>query len=167
MPVPEPAPATTTPTVVTEDRARAGDSANYPSEFRQPSVAADVPEVVFGGSGFVRWTLGPVATIAGLGLLLGVDEATKSQIAWRCGVSAVLLLFAVALLFPRRCGFAARIVTALVFVACCIYVVDMAWNEPVGPTARRSASSLPNAIQALVMFGVPSLWFTLRGSRSR
>jgi hypothetical protein len=139
-----------------------------PVDFREPGLAADAPEVLFGGSPFMRWTLAPVATLAGVGLLVGMHHATLVQAAWRAGASSCLLLFALALWFPRRCGFAARIVTGLVFVACCSYVVDRAWHEVVPAPGSRGESSLPDAIQALVMFGIPSLWFTLRGgARSR
>jgi hypothetical protein len=127
---------------------------------------ADVADVVLGGSRFIAWTIGPVATIAAAGLLLTAQWSLSLSCIVRSAVVATLLLFAAALWWPRRCAVAARIGAGIVFLLCAAYVADTVHSGD-WRTDKRGDTSVANAIQVLLMFGIPCLWIALRGRRRR
>lgn len=127
------------------------------------STAESVDDAVFGGSRFMAWTIGPVAAIAAFGLALGPWAGDRTSVL-RAVVVAILLLLALAVFAPRRCAFAARIVTGFVFVTCLLYVVEMAIDGP-DVAAHRGEKSLGNALQAFLVFGIPCFWLTVRRRR--
>ncbi|MBL8748162.1 MAG: hypothetical protein JNK78_03310 [Planctomycetes bacterium] len=128
-----------------------------------PTTAETVNDTLFGGSRFMAWTIGPVAIVAAIGLALGPWACNTASVA-RAAVLVVLLMLAVAVIAPRRGAFAGRVVTGAVFLACLLYVVEMAIEGP-DVTAKSGDPSLGNALQALVVFGIPCFWLTVRRRR--
>ena len=138
-----------------------GEDAGEPPLAREPEGVADT---LFGGSRFVFWSLGPLSAFVAISFFCTIDDLWSER-----GVSKLLfgiccLLFALALASPRRFGGAARGVTAIVFSACLLYLVDATLEYVRGnpQSTRPGAAALPNAIMAFLTFGLPSLWFTLR-----
>jgi hypothetical protein len=132
-----------------------------------PSAPATFADGVFSGSRFVFWTLGPIAAFAGASLLLTIDDLRTIAGAMKAGLGACGLLFALALASPRRCGWAARVVTGTVFALCAGYLVDewLQYRRGAPQPTNPGATSLSQAIHAFLLFGLPSLWFTLRRRR--
>lgn len=54
----------------------------------------------------------------------GIEEWTPACVLISIVLSSMSLLYAAALLFPRRCGWARRVVAALVFLTFVAYLVD-------------------------------------------
>jgi len=129
-----------------------------------PVVPPTFADGLFTGSRFFFWTLGPISAFAGLSLLLTIDDPWSLAGALRMLLGACGLLFALALASPRRSGCAARAVSATVFVLCAGYVVDewLQYRSGARQPTNPGAASLEQAIRAFMVFGLPSLWFTLR-----
>jgi hypothetical protein len=126
-----------------------------------------VLEYVFGGSRFLFWTLTPVVAIAAGGALLTIGDPLSADGAIRLLFATCLILFLLALASPRRFWWASRGVTGLVFVACLCFLIDQCIESQraVPPPGRRGEDMLQNAIHSFVVFGLPSLWFTIRRRR--
>jgi hypothetical protein len=119
---------------------------------------------VFAGSRFLFWTLGPISALAGASLLLTIQDLRSVAGTMKLGLGVCGLLFALALASPRRFGWAARGVTATVFALCAGYLVDewLQYRRGAPQPTNPGATSLRQAIHAFLLFGLPSLWFTLR-----
>jgi hypothetical protein len=121
-------------------------------------------ETAFSGSSFVFWSLAPVLLVCGIGVPLLVTDWTVSRSVVAGGFSAICLLAIPALYDARRFWWAARSVTAIIFLGCAAYAVDQLFlsGKPLAVTRRSQASPL-NSILAFIAFGLPSLWYTLVG----
>ena len=123
------------------------------------------PKALFGGSRFIRWTLLPCIVVAAL--VIGLDMSVwRSERAWvyACVELGLVLLY-LAVGWPAQYRWAGRVLGAGVFVAYAAYLVHEFWIRPEGlqPGGSRSRPSAWNALRGLIAFGLPSLWYALRG----
>ena len=143
------------------------------SEDNDTDVADEVPpapsagEIVFGGSRFVRWTIGPAAALAAVGMSTNLFSGTLTETVLRFGVVAILGALTLGVLVPRLGPVLGRVVALGVFVACCLYVVDMFSTDNAPTSGARSEPSRANAILAMLVFGLPSLGFAVRRAGPR
>jgi hypothetical protein len=122
------------------------------------------PSDYFQPSRFMRWALVPVLVAFALWLPLGQDEWNTVRVAICVTLSSLALLYAAALLWPRRCAWAARAVCGLVFLAFVAYFLDewIVQGEPIRAPRRPGESSAGNALAGLVAIGLPCLLYALR-----
>ena len=119
--------------------------------------------VIFRGSRFLFWTLGPCLLLFIVVLaVLWRDWTSKG------GVITALLMVTAFLLFLKlydahRFHWAGRVVAGMVFLAYVSYFVDevITSPHPFRWPARRSDSSAINALFGLVIFGLPGLCYAL------
>jgi len=80
--------------------------------------------------------------------------------AWSAGCLAAIF----ALYDARRFPWAARTVTAVIFLAYLGYLIDQVVfsDKPLAPT-RRSEASPWNSILGFIIIGLPALWYTVLG----
>ena len=124
------------------------------------------PEEFFTPSRFKRWTLVPV--LVAFAVILPLDmEWTPVRAVVVGTLSALALLYAAALLWPRRCAWAGRAAAAIVFLAFVAYFVDewIVQDEPLRVPRRGSESSPGNALIGSIVIGLPALLFALRRRR--
>jgi hypothetical protein len=120
-------------------------------------------EVAFSGSRFIFWCLAPaLALCAAVPLVLDDWNPTKLVVA--TGWSACCLLAIPALYDARRFWWAARAVTAIIFLCYLSYLVTEAFlsGKSFGPTRRSDASPF-NSIVGFIVIGLPALWYTILG----
>ena len=138
---------------------------------RAPQIAAGdgirnagFAEAAFSGSPFVFWCLAPVLLLCAIAVPVMVTDWTVSKAAVAGGFSLICLLAIPALYNAGRFWWAARAVTAIIFLACVAYAVDqlLLSGKPLAATRRSEASPL-NSILAFLAFGLPSFWYTLFG----
>jgi uncharacterized membrane protein len=125
------------------------------------------PDDFFRPSRFMRWTLVPV--LVGFAVILPLDmEWTPLRAVVVATLSSLALLYAAALVWPRRCAWAARAAAAIVFLAYVAYFVDewVVEGQPLRAPRRRSESSPGNALLGLIVIGLPALLFALRRRRA-
>lgn len=124
-----------------------------------------IGDIAFGGSRFIFWCLAPVLLINSIAtpFLLGDWNPTKVIVttAW-CACS---LLAIPAIYDARRFWWAARSVTAIIFLAYLAYVVYEFFIDKDNDTftGRRGESNPVNAVLGFVVIGLPCLWYTLLG----
>jgi hypothetical protein len=113
------------------------------------------------------WVLAPMMLATGLSLLFIAEPPT-----WQCRVvlylvCGTLLLAILGLARPRRFRWALRAVAGAILLGYMGYAASegFAWwrGKPFGFGMRRAESNLFNALWGLVVFGLPSLYFLLRG----
>jgi hypothetical protein len=113
------------------------------------------------------WVLSPVMLLTGLGLPLIVDPPTVMGTVVLYVFCGSLVLATLGLARPRRFQWALRAVAATILLGVVAYAASEAiawWNgKPFGLTARRSASNFRNALLALAVYGLPSMYFLLTG----
>ena len=118
---------------------------------------------LFGGSRFLRWTLFAVATLAFV-LMAAVpyDWSPKTVVAVVL-IEGALALLALAMIAPRRCAWAGRVLCGLVFLAYVWYLGLELREDPgsIRDVGRRSESSAGNALLGLIVIGLPALAFAL------
>ncbi len=113
------------------------------------------------------WVLAPIMLATGLGLPFITDPPTwqgKVVLYVFCGA---LVLATLGLARPQRFQWALRVVAGIILLAYVAYTISeaIAWRngKPFGFGTSRSGTSLLNALFGLVVFGLPSLAFLLRG----
>lgn len=123
-------------------------------------------EVALSGSRLAFWSISPILAMTASIPFLSPLEWTPGKIAFAAIWPLACFLGILALYDPKvRFRWAARCVTGIIFLACAFYVVDQFFlrNQPLKPAPRGQPSPL-NSIYALVIIGLPSLWFALTGS---
>ena len=149
-------------TAVDEDEGTQGRDAG-PRPPLPPMPEPVFLRTLFGGSRLICFCLVPILVFTGASFLWTVPDWRSWRAGWFVALALVCFLLALALLGPRRFGWAARIVTGMVFLACCGYLADSVFWPAAGP---HGGDELAGSVMAMLMFGLPSLWFTLRGSRN-
>lgn len=81
-------------------------------------------ETVFSGSRFIFWCLAPVLVLCRVGLPFLLSDWSAERIAFCVAWSSGCLLMVLALYDIRRFWWAARIVTAIIFIVYSIYFID-------------------------------------------
>jgi hypothetical protein len=113
------------------------------------------------------WVLAPVMLATGLGLPFLAEPPTWQGRVVLYLVSGTLVLATLGLARPRRFQWALRIVAGVILLAYVAYAAGqaIAWwqGKPFGFGAPLAISNLRNALWGLVVFGLPSLYFLLRG----
>jgi len=118
-----------------------------------------------GGSRIVRWTVFISVPIAMLVAPAGVDRWDLRHVARVAVVEAVLVLALLGVGWPARFRWAGRVLGALVFLGFAWYLADELLKGPqdVQPSASNSSTSVWGALKGMIVFGLPSLWFAVRG----
>ncbi len=113
------------------------------------------------------WVLAPIMLATGLGLPFITNPPTplgKLVLYVFCGG---LVLATLGLARPRRFRWALQVVAGIILVAYVAYTISefIAWRngKPFGFGTSRASADLFSALCGLVVFGVPSLAFLLRG----
>ena len=113
------------------------------------------------------WVLAPVMLATGLGLPFIVDPPSwqgRVVLYIFCGT---LVIATLGLARPRRFRWALRVVASIILLAYMGYAAYEAigWlhGKAFGLDAPRSTSNLRNALWGLAVYGLPSLYFVLRG----
>ena len=78
-------------------------------------------------------------------------------------IEGALALLALAMIAPRRCAWAGRVLCGLVFLAYVGYLGLELWEDPgsIRDVGRRSESTAGNALLGLIVIGLPALAFAL------
>jgi hypothetical protein len=113
------------------------------------------------------WVLAPVFLATAFGLPLITDPPTTTGRIVLYAFSATLIFATLGLAAPRRFGWSLRLVALAVLSAYLAFAateIAAWWNgKPAGIGAQRSGTNLFNALKGLIVFGLPSLYFLLRG----
>jgi hypothetical protein len=117
------------------------------------------------------WVLAPVILATGLGLPFLAEPPTWQGRVVLYLVCGAMVLATLGLAKPRRFRWALRAVAGTILLVCVMYAASeaLAWwqGKPFGLGAQRAESNLHNALWGLVGFGLPSLYFLLRGRSGR
>lgn len=131
-----------------------------------------VTDFFFESTPFKRWVLVPVLVAFAAFLILtcipqGADEWNATHVGVSAVLAALSLLYAAALLWPRRVPWAGRAAAAIVFLTYVAYLVDelRRGEETFRLDDRRSAATPGNALKGLIVIGLPALYFALRRRR--
>jgi len=113
------------------------------------------------------WVLAPVFLATAFGLPLITDPPTTIGRIVLYAFSATLIFATLGLAAPRRFEWSLRLVALAVLSAYLAFAateIAAWWNgKPAGIGAERSGTNLFNALKGLIVFGLPSLYFLLRG----
>ena len=113
------------------------------------------------------WVLGPIMLATAIGLPFIVHPPTPQGYLVLYAFCGTLLLAALGLAAPTRFGWALKGVATAVLLAYVGYVASegAAWwhGKPFGLGSSQARSNLFNALRGLAVFGIPSLYFLLRG----
>ncbi|MEI6077796.1 MAG: hypothetical protein WCS94_19595 [Verrucomicrobiota bacterium] len=121
---------------------------------------------LFGGSGFIRWTLSTCILIFAVVLPLLVESWTPARLFFMTGVELMCLTLLAGFWLPSRYGhWAFRGLAGLVFLAYAAYLVYEFFftDKPFRIAWRRSEDSPFNALLGFIIVGLPSLWYSLFG----
>jgi hypothetical protein len=117
------------------------------------------------------WVLAPVMLVTGLGLPFLAEPPTWHGRVVLDLVCGALVLATLGLARPRRFRWALRAVAGAILLTYVMYAASeaFAWwqGKPFGLGAQRAESNLRNALSGLVVFGLPSIYFVLRGRSGR
>lgn len=121
-------------------------------------------DVAFSGSRFIFWCLAPVLLLCGVALPFLITEWSATKVAIATVWSTTCLLAIPALYDAKRFYWAARGITAVIFLAYAIYLVQewLFTEKPFVPTARSQPSPYTSLL-GFVIIGLPALWYTLFG----
>jgi len=118
-----------------------------------------VGKALFSGSRFVRWTVVPSVIICGLTPPL-LEQHWTAAFAWKLAVIEVcLVLLVLAVGWPVRFRWAGRVLGAVVFVGAAALLVDDLREQAAGDPK----SNVVGGVRLFVVFGLPSLWYAVRG----
>jgi hypothetical protein len=113
------------------------------------------------------WVLAPVMLATGLGLPFIVQPPSWQAYVVLYIFCGTLVLATLGLADPRRFRWAISAVAGAIVLAYIAYVAyeALAWSrgKPFGFGSNRSASNLLTALSGLAVFGLPALYFLLRG----
>jgi hypothetical protein len=113
------------------------------------------------------WVLAPIFLTTALGMPLIVEPPTTAGWVVLYVFSATLIFATLGLAAPRRFAWSLRLVAAAVLAAYLAYAtseITQWWNgQPAGLQSGQSDANLLNALKGLIVFGLPSLYFLLRG----
>jgi hypothetical protein len=116
------------------------------------------------------WVLAPVMLATGLGLPFIVDPPRWQGRVILYVFCGTLVVATLGLARPRRFGWALRVVAGVILFSYVAYAGHeaIAWSQgkAFGFDAPRAASNLRNALWGLAVYGLPSLYFLLRGRSS-
>ena len=119
-------------------------------------------EVLAGGlSTSSRVILGLAVGAMGVGVAMSASSAPNPTLTW------IFVGFCIAISLTCVCtgrvrNVVGRIVAAMIFVTCVLYVIDCAYTEPVS-SGSRSQPSLSNAVLSMFFAGIPAAYFAIRG----
>lgn len=117
------------------------------------------------------WVLAPFMLATGLGLPFMAEPPTWQGRVILYFVCGTLVVATLGLARPRRFQWALRAVAGAILLTYVAYAASEAltwWRgKPFGLGAQRAESNLHNALWGLVTFGLPSLYFILRGRSGR
>ena len=111
-------------------------------------------KTLFGGSGFVRWSLTPFVLLFAILMPVMVEDWTLKMIAMMGGMELMCLALLGGFWLPTR---------AFVFLAYASYVLFEFFLSNGRPRNGGSGATPLNALLGFVVIGLPSLWFALRG----
>jgi hypothetical protein len=125
-------------------------------------------KILFTGSKFVRWTLIPILVLSAVLWtwlardISAPDFKTHLFLHLMCGLP---ILLAIGLLDTHRFRWVFRVVTAIVFAIYCWYAVDefLSSGEMKQLHQARSEPALRDAVEGLVVIGIPCLIYTIFG----
>ncbi len=126
------------------------------------------PEHFFAASPFLRWTLIPFLLAFAIGMPLLMETWTGESLLVVPALSAIALLYALALLSPARFNWAGRAVAGMVFVFFLAYAIEE-WSfssDRFRLVEPRSRASPRNALLGLIVIGLPCLGYALRKRRT-
>ena len=112
------------------------------------------------------WVLAPVFLATAFGLPLITDPPTTTGRIVLYAFSATLIFATLGLTAPRRFEWSLRLVALAVlsaYLACAATEIVAWWNGKPAAGVQRSGTNLFNALKGLIVFGLPSLYFLLRG----
>lgn len=121
---------------------------------------------LFGGSRFVRWSLTPVILFFALWMPTMTHQMAPTGMPILIGMEIAFVAMLAGFWLPAKIGrWCFRVLTALVFLACTIFVVDAfsSTKKPASAFQRASRQSPYRSLPALLFIGFPCLWFTLTG----
>jgi len=111
-----------------------------------------------------RWVLGSFAFLfAGI---FAFTAPSRSPLALFLPTGFCVLI-ALACFSQTLRGPATRIIGGVVFLVCVSYLVFEIWTEPTKLYSRPSEPSWTNAVEALIVFGLPGIYVALRGEYPR
>ena len=121
---------------------------------------------LFGGSGFIRWSLSPFILLFAVFMPLLIEDWNPVRIAL-IGVTEYMCLALLAgFWLPAKYGrWAFRGLAGAVFLCYASYLVhEFVFTEkPFRFFERRSAASPGNALLGFIIIGLPSLWYVVTG----
>jgi hypothetical protein len=120
-------------------------------------------KVLFGGSRFIFRALSPFLVLFVVIMTLTVDTSSAERIILLIGLDAAAVLLIFALYDNRRFWWAARGVTAIVFMAYLAGLVDEILRFKAWKTTLQSMESPLSAIDGFIVIGIPSLFYTVLG----
>jgi hypothetical protein len=117
------------------------------------------------------WVLAPIMLATAIGLPFAASPPTWQGVVVLYVFCGALLFATIGLARPRRFQWALKIVAGAIVLGYAAYVVDelVGWlhGKPAGLGSRRSSSNVINALLGFLVFGVPSIYFILRGRSGR
>jgi hypothetical protein len=117
------------------------------------------------------WVLAPVMLATGLVLPFITEPPTWQGKVLLYLICGTLVFATLGLARPRRFRWALRAVAGVIVLVYVAYAASEAlvwWQgKPFGPGAQRAESNLSNALWGLMTYGLPSLYFLLRGRSGR
>jgi hypothetical protein len=121
-------------------------------------------QTLFGGGGFIRWTLSPLLLIFAVFMPLLIEDWTPSGVVLMAGMELACLCLLAGFWLPRRLSvWAFRTLAALVFLAYAAYLVHEFFIRD-APLSRSGPGASPmGALAGFIVIGIPSFWFALKG----
>lgn len=119
----------------------------------------------FSGSRVVRWTILSCTVLTGLVVLLLHDPWSWAVVVRTASIELFLLLISLAFGWPARFHWAGRVLGGILFLVYAAYLLDELIRHPesLRPGTSTSATTAWNALRGLIVFGLPGLWYAIRG----
>jgi len=116
----------------------------------------------------MRWLLVCVIVPSAIGLLLLIPRWTIGATVVMCVFETAMVLLVLGLCAPVRFRWALRGVGFMIFLLFAMYLIDQIMSPRAPAQAGGgSTTSVWNALAGLIVFGIPSLWYTIRPSGRR
>jgi hypothetical protein len=123
-------------------------------------------QTLFGGGGFIRWTLSPFILLFVVFMPLCIDEWTVTRVLLMVGMELMCVSLLAGFWLPSRIGYwAFRFLAGMVALAYAAYLIDEFFfsNKPMTITGSRGEASPFSALLGFLVIGVPSLLFAVLG----